>query len=529
MPEEKLGTAVLDLATDDKRLEKGLEVAKGKADRFGVLSKAAFLGAAGGAIAVGAALLKIGSDFDEAFDTIRVGTGATGEALEGLKGDFKAVFSAVPTDMKTASTAIADLNTRLGLTGKPLQALSAQMINLSRVTGTEVGPLIASTTRVFGDWSVATEKQGSTLDFLFKTSQATGIGVDELANKVVQFGAPLRAMGFSLEESAALLGKWEKEGVNSELVLGSLRIAMGKFAKDGVPMREGLDDTIKKIQTLGPGAEATSLAMEVFGARAGPDMAAAILEGRFEMGELIKSLEASGETINGVAGETDDWTQKLEVMKNKLLIAVAPAADAVFGALGQLIEFVTPLLVSLVEWIGTWLPGAMQEAGVILKELSPLFVFLGEVLGALATVALPVLKVAFEILGTGIRGFIEVVKTLVGWLRSAWEMLQNVASAIRDSPIGGAIGAAGNILGGIGGAARRVGIPGFAHGGSFIARSPTLALFGEGSRDELVTAAPLGGSPGHEHPIVIELDGHVFARVMGERTYGNARARGLEI
>jgi hypothetical protein len=41
-------------------------------------------------------ILKLGTDFDEAFDKIRVGTGATGAALDDLKDDFKAVYSAVP-------------------------------------------------------------------------------------------------------------------------------------------------------------------------------------------------------------------------------------------------------------------------------------------------------------------------------------------------------------------------------------------------------------------------------------------------
>lgn len=55
-------------------------------------------------------------------------------------------------------------------------------------------------------------------------------------------------MGFSLEESAAMLGKWEKEGVNTELVIGSLRIAAGKFAKDNIPLRQGLLDTMAAIK-----------------------------------------------------------------------------------------------------------------------------------------------------------------------------------------------------------------------------------------------------------------------------------------
>ncbi|MFA5517422.1 MAG: phage tail tape measure protein [Desulfuromonadales bacterium] len=299
----------------------------------------------GAAIAGGVAALKLGESFDAAFDTIRLGTGATGEALKGLEADFKGVFKSVPTDAETASTAIADLNTRLGLTGEPLQEMATQFINLSRITGTDLGANIADLTRVFGDWSVASDDQAGVMDAVFRASQASGIGINQLAQKVVQFGAPLRQMGFGLDESIALLSKWEKEGVNGELVLGSLRIAMGNFARDNVPMREGLDETIRRIQEMGPGAEATALAMEVFGARAGPDMAAAILEGRFAVDEYLAAISGGSETINQAAADTDDWREQLTVLKNQALIGLEPILSGVFNVVGALATVTSTRLV----------------------------------------------------------------------------------------------------------------------------------------------------------------------------------------
>ena len=70
----------------------------------GGFSKATVAASAG--LAVGGLLAKVGSDFDAAFDTIRVGTGATGQALEGLKADFREVARSVPSDFGTVGTAI---------------------------------------------------------------------------------------------------------------------------------------------------------------------------------------------------------------------------------------------------------------------------------------------------------------------------------------------------------------------------------------------------------------------------------------
>ncbi|MDZ4346867.1 MAG: phage tail tape measure protein, partial [Candidatus Binatia bacterium] len=268
--ETKLGSAVVPIRAKLDDLDKDLSQAKDKVEKSasgisGILGKINWAvvgaGAAAAGVAIGAVLMKIGSDFDNAMDTIRVGTGATGKALDALGDDFKEVFKSVPVDADQASKAIADLNTRLGLTGKPLQEFAKQMLNLSRITDQDIGGMTETVTRVFGDWSIATEDQSKALDTLFKVSQATGIGINELGQKIVQYGAPLRQFNFSFQDAAVIMGKWNKEGVNSELILGSLRIALGNFARDGIDARKGLEGVVAKIQELGPSAEATALAM----------------------------------------------------------------------------------------------------------------------------------------------------------------------------------------------------------------------------------------------------------------------------
>jgi len=296
-------------------------------------------------LALGAAALKTAADFDDAFDNIRAATGATGPVLENLSQSFRTVFADVPASTKQVSDAIADLNVRLGLTGKPLEEMSTQMLNLARVTGSEVGPLIQQTTRVFGDWGVATQDQAGTLDLLFKVTQSTGIGIGALSEKVVQFGAPLRQMGFSLETSAALLGKFEKEGVNSELVMGSLRIALTRMAREGIQdSSAALVALTEKIKQAGTSGEANALALETFGARAGPDMAAAIREGRFEIEGLIETLNASGETVNKAAADTLSLSERLKLLGNQARLALEPLGVALVGAIEKLLTAARPLI-----------------------------------------------------------------------------------------------------------------------------------------------------------------------------------------
>jgi len=480
MAESKLGTAYVairatldklddDLKTAREKVEKGLSGALDKVGKSMVTTGATLTAAVTAPIlGLGAAVLSVGGQFDEAMDTIRTTTGATGATLTGLGEDVKAVFGAIPTDMATAATAIADLNARTGQTGKGLQELAQAEIELARITGGELSSQIQNSTRMFGDWGIAVTDQVPALDALLRAHQATGIGVDSLAAKLVQFGAPLRQMGFDFETSAALIGKFEKEGVNTELVLGSLRIALGKMAKAGIEPKEGLQALVEEIKNTGSTAEANSLAIAAFGARAGPDMAAAIREGRFDLGELYKQIANGSETVKKAAADTGDYAEQFTVLKNKVMLAALPLGVTLFGAINNLmplLERVIGFVAGLIEKFSN-LPVGVQTGilaflGVIaaigpvvtvigglitgIGAISTAFAAVGAFMAtAVAPIVAAILPIALPILAIiavlvllysawtnnwgGIRDKVmEIVPQIGAFLGTAWETIKAAA------------------------------------------------------------------------------------------------------
>src|SRR5690606_40475926 len=79
------------------------------------------------------ALNNFGATFDEVRDTIRVGTGATGDDLAALEQSAKNIARNVPAEFEAIGTAVADLNTRLGLTGPTLETVASQILELERM------------------------------------------------------------------------------------------------------------------------------------------------------------------------------------------------------------------------------------------------------------------------------------------------------------------------------------------------------------------------------------------------------------
>lgn len=420
---ESLGEAVLRLGADLNPLAQDLAEARGMSVREMARTARESKKAAAGiflglAVTVGAGLAKVGEEFDGAFDTIRQGTGATGKQLERLKDDFRAVFREVPASADEVATAIADINTRLGLTGRPLRRMAEQLVELSRITETDLATNIREVTRAMGDWKVPAAEQPELLDKMFRASQATGIAVADLARQMTDGGVQLRAMGFSVDETIALLSRFEREGVVSSRIVNSLRMGLARMAQEGVTdTSEAFDQLIDRIKNAGSVGEATRLAIEVFGSRAGPDMALAIREGRLELDELIKQVKSGEDTIVGVAEETDDWREKLQELRNRALLALEGPATKVFDLLGVMADGAAAAADAFMK-----LPGPIQAVAAAIA-----------VLGGLAMVN-PWLALATGlvlVVGMIVRNW----RKIKGFLAGVWQWIRRAAVAVWEHVI----------------------------------------------------------------------------------------------
>lgn len=305
---------------------------------------AAAVGVAAGAAAVGGAavgLYKVGAVFDDVTDTIRVGTGASGEALDGLADIAKRVGTSVPTDFATAGSTVADLNTRLGLSGDTLSTVAQQYIQAGNILGETVD--INTTTAAFSAFGIEGTKVEGAMDTLFRVSQSTGIGMNELAATVQTSAAPLKNLGFSFEETAALAGTLDKAGLNTSQVMASMSKGLVTLAKDGEAPQEAFKRVTGELQGFvksGDTAGALNLASKVFGTRGASQFVGALQSGKVNLDDLTKSAALSGDTILGLGKETADAAESWQLIKNKALAALEPVGAAVFDLAGRGLGFI---------------------------------------------------------------------------------------------------------------------------------------------------------------------------------------------
>jgi phage-related minor tail protein len=342
--------------------DKGLKSATDELDKFSkattekLSTTTKAMGAVGfgilaGAGAVGVGLYQIGSSFDEAFDAIRTGTGATGPALEALQNDMKAVASAVPASFADAGAAVTGFNQKLGLTGEPLQLLSEQALELSRITGTELAGNVQSITSVMQNFGVSTGEQSGKLDLLFRASQKSGISVADLSSQMSGAGVVLRQVGLDFDQSAAFLATLGKAGIDASDVMPALSKTLATAAKSGKDATAVFNDTFNAIKNAPTDVDAAGVALDVFGAKAGPKFAAMIREGKLSYQDMLTSLQGGSETILGAGADTQDFGEKLTLLKNRVFVALEPIATKVFNAIGDAMDRVGPKVEQLTNWM----------------------------------------------------------------------------------------------------------------------------------------------------------------------------------
>lgn len=227
---------------------------------------------------------------DEAMDTIRVGTGATGEQLQQLGEVMKRVGAESPASFKDIGVVISELNTRFGLTGEALEGVTKQIVEMARITGTDVTSAVQGASHVFAIWNIETENMQSVLDHLFKVSQSTGISISAL-NDALQNTAPVfKEMGLNVEQAATLLGMLEKNGVDVTAMSRALTSAMNDYMQNVKLARDGTDSFDKSLQSAMKVLENSKATTEQ------KEKAIAKLKEKFE--ELRPVLEAVGIDVN---------------------------------------------------------------------------------------------------------------------------------------------------------------------------------------------------------------------------------------
>ena len=335
---------------DASGLNKALGSAGGTLGKF---AKNAAFASAAVAGAVGAGLFKLGQESEKMTAAIVQGTGAVGEQLAALESSALQVMGNVPDAGETVATALADVNTRLGLTGDELEALTETSLDFARLTGQDVTEAVNGVADVMGVWSMEAGEAEEVMGDLLRISQASGVPVDELTAALSKQGGTLSALGLNAEEATEFLADLGKAGVPIRKAGAGVEYFTDQMLAAGKDPRAEWEKLQEEIQGATSDLEAQRIATEALGP-AGLAMVGPMREGQLELGDL--AADSTG-VIQAQISASATLGEKFAEVSNKMKSALIPVANVLMDKLAVALSVVTDyVLENFPKWRDAIMP-----------------------------------------------------------------------------------------------------------------------------------------------------------------------------
>lgn len=315
--------------------------------------------------------------FSEAESTVVKATGASGAALDGLTTSMMNAYATSKSGtLDETAGAIGEINTRMALTGEELTDVTGKFLDYANITGTNVVGSVQNVTKIMNKWGVEGSQVESVLDKLAYAGQISGISVDTLSSNLITGAASFQEMGLSLDNAISMLAQFELYGMSGTTAITAMRTAVKNFSDDGLDAETALQSVINEIANMENAADATALAVETFGSRAGVDMANAIRSGAISVDTLTGSLDVASGTLASTAATAQTLDQKWTQASNNISVAFT-------SAIQPTLDGISSGLAGMVNGIGTFL----NEHPAVTKALTAIGVGIGVVVAGFALYA----------------------------------------------------------------------------------------------------------------------------------------------
>jgi TP901 family phage tail tape measure protein len=441
-------------------------------------------------IGLGAAAVKVGSDFETGMSEVGAISGATGDDLIKLQEKAKEMGATTKFSATEASEGLKYMAMAGWDTSQMLDGLDGVMM-LAAASGEDLGLVSDIVTDALTAFGMEAKEASGFADLLASASSNSNTNV-ALLGESFKYVAPLfGALGYSAEDAALALGLMANAGIKGSQAGTSLKTAIANLANptdkmatamgqlglsitdangEMLPFKDIMDELRIKFADLSEEQQA-QYAATIFGKEA--------------MAGMLSIINASEEDYEKLTEATRNYTgtakEMADVMQDNLQGEIILLKSALEGVGIQIFEILVPHLQKLVE--------ILQKAVDWFANLSPATQETIVKLAALAAALGPLLLIGGKLVG-GIGAAISAFSTISGAIAVA------TTGAAAATPAVGALATAFTVLTGPVGIAV-VAIAGLTVAGVALYKHlsrdsiPAIELFGDGVSES--TRKAVGG------------------------------------
>jgi len=362
------------------------------------------------------------TDFDSAIANLGAISQATGKDLQDLEDNALELGEST----RFTATEVAGLQTelaKLGFTTPEIIASTESILNLAAATGSDLASaskLAGSTMRAFG--LEATEMERVTAVLGVATTKS-GLNMEFLETAMSKVAPVSKAMGFTIEDTTALLGTLSNAGFDASSSATATRNILLKLADSGGDLAKELGKPISSLNDLAPALAELE--------KRGIDVGEALeMTDRRSVAAFLTMIEGTDTMIDLRDGITD-VADELQDMSDKQL-------DTVNGQLALLNS----------KWQGMIL-GTSKSSGAVNKLKNGLKFLRENLSGILKVLKYVIIAFAGWKLGSVVALIGQSARGVVAWTRaliaqrsatvSATVSTRALNTAIKSNPIGLAI------------------------------------------------------------------------------------------
>lgn len=398
-------------------------------------------------MAFGGASAAAFNQVDSALDTVAVKTGATGEQLKEFEDIIEDIATNIPVSFDAVGEAVGEVNTRFGLTGAELKRVSTQFAEFADINKVDVTQAVDSVQKAMAAFGLDAKDASAALDTLNAAGQASGISMSDLSNTMVSNSAALHDLGFGFAQSAEFLGKLEKGGIDASAVLAGLKKAEINASADGKTLQEALAGLDAELANSTSSIESMNTVTELFGNKAGVQLASALQNGTLSLSELTDASMALDDNLGSVSDTfkaVHDNDAELVTTMNELTVTMKDIGEVIVSDVKPILEDLKAFITNLRDEWKNLDEGQQQSIitiGAVIAAIGPLLtiignliVFIGQITSAIGTItaaagsAWTTITAAFEgiaaaagvAVGTVMAAFALVAAAVVIWIKN-WE------------------------------------------------------------------------------------------------------------